>query len=50
MYLIDINRNFMYDLKNNQKPSVEALEKIADYLDCSIDYLLGRTDNSNSHK
>lgn len=25
-------------------PRVEALAKIADYLDCSIDYLLGRTD------
>lgn len=22
----------------------------ADYLDCSVDYLLGRTDNPNSHK
>lgn len=26
------------------------LAKIADYLDCSVDYLLGRTDNPNSHK
>ena len=26
------------------KPSLEAAEKIADYLDCSVDYLLGRTD------
>ncbi len=24
--------------------------KIADYLDCSVDYLLGRTDNPESHK
>ena len=40
----DINRNFMYDLKNNKKPSIEALEKIADYLDCSVDYLLGRNE------
>lgn len=46
----NINRNFMYDLKSNQKPSVESLEKIADYLDCSIDYLIGRTDNPDSHK
>lgn len=30
-------------------PRVEALAKIADYLDCSVDYLLGRTDNPNSH-
>lgn len=26
------------------------LAKIADYLDCSVDYLLGRTDKPNSHK
>lgn len=26
------------------------LARIADYLDCSVDYLLGRTDNPNSHK
>ena len=31
-------------------PRVEAICKIADYLDCSVDYLLGRTDNPNSHK
>lgn len=27
-----------------------SLAKIADYLDCSVDYLLGRTDNPNSHR
>lgn len=26
-------------------PRLEAIARIADYLDCSIDYLLGRTDN-----
>ena len=26
------------------------LARIADYLDCSVDYLLGRTDNPESHK
>lgn len=26
------------------------LAKIADYLDCSVDYLLGRTDDPQSHK
>lgn len=25
-------------------PSAEKLEKLADYLDCSVDYLLGRTE------
>ncbi len=27
-----------------------SLAKIADYLDCSVDYLLGRTDNPDFHK
>ncbi len=40
-----INRNFIYDLeKRGQAPSADKLERIADYLDCSVDYLLGRTD------
>lgn len=41
-----INRNFMYDLeRSGQIPAADKLERIADYLDCSVDYLLGRTDN-----
>lgn len=28
----------------------QNFSKIADYLDCSVDYLLGRTDDPNSHK
>lgn len=36
--------------KNGSIPNGEAFSKIADYLDCSVDYLLGRTDNPNSHK
>lgn len=30
--------------KNGTLPNGESLIKIADYLDCSIDYLLGRTE------
>lgn len=30
-------------------PKPEALSRIADYLNCSVDYLLGRTDNPQSH-
>ncbi|MDO5549037.1 MAG: helix-turn-helix transcriptional regulator [Eubacteriales bacterium] len=46
-----INRNFMYDLeKKAQTPSADKLEAIADYLDCSVDYLLGRTDNPEINK
>ena len=31
-------------------PRLDAIARIADYLDVSVDYLLGRTDNPNSHK
>lgn len=42
----NINRNFMYALeKKAQAPSIEVVESIANYLDCSVDYLLGRTNN-----
>ena len=40
-----IYKSLIYDLeKRNRTPSAEVLEKIADYLDCSVDYLLDRTD------
>lgn len=31
-------------------PKADNLAKIADQLDCSVDYLLGRTDDPQSHK
>ncbi len=36
--------------KRDWTPSAEIFEKIADYLDCSVDYLLGRTDNPEVNK
>lgn len=33
-----------------RKPTYEMLIAIADYFDVSTDFLLGRTDNPNSHK
>lgn len=47
----DLNRNFIYALeKSGQIPAADKLERIADYLDCSVDYLLGRTDNPEVNK
>lgn len=41
-----IRKSFIYDLeKRNASPSIEIIGQIADYLDCSVDYLLGRTDS-----
>lgn len=34
----------------SSKVSSGILVSIADYLDCSVDYLLGRTDNPDVHK
>lgn len=40
-----INRNFIYDLEHKEAaPTSDKMERIADYLNCSVDYLLGRTD------
>lgn len=35
---------------NKTSPSIDKIEKIADYLDVSADFLLGRTTNLCSHK
>lgn len=46
-----IRKSLIYDLeKRNWTPSVELMENIANYFDCSIDYLLGRTDNPDINK
>lgn len=36
--------------KGRNSPSFEVLCSIAEYFDVSIDYLVGRTDNPDSHK
>lgn len=39
--------NVIRQMSDKKGISCFALAKIADYLDCSVDYLLGRTDNPN---
>lgn len=40
-----ISQGLMNEYKNGVKlPTIQNLVKIADSLDCSVDYLLGRTD------
>ena len=43
-------RNYQYLEYGTIKPSYDTLLKLADYFDVSLDYLVGRTDNPNSHK
>lgn len=45
-----IGKDFGVSLRNGSAPSIEKVYALADYLDCSVDYLLGRTDNKQSHK
>lgn len=47
----NISQGLMNEYKNGIKvPTIENLIKIADYLDVSIDYLVGRTDNPEINK
>lgn len=41
----ELNKNSLSTMQSGgYLPRTETLAKIADYLDCSVDYLLGRTD------
>ena len=50
LFECEIGRNTMSAIYHGKTIAFDSLAKIADYLDCSVDYLLGRTDNPNSHK
>ena len=38
-------KDFIANMKKGMTPSANKFSALADYLDCSVDYLLGRTDN-----
>ncbi len=47
----NIRKSLIYDMeKRDWTPSAAVIERIADYLGCSVDYLLGRTDNPEVNK
>ena len=46
---IELGRNTMANFKTSM-PKADNLAKIADYLECSVDYLLGRTNDPTWHK
>jgi len=46
---VGLGFNTMSNMKTSM-PKADNLARIADYLDCSVDYLLGRTDNPEVHK
>lgn len=46
-----LNKNALFTMASGgSMPKADNLAKIAEYLDCSLDYLMGRTDNPDSHK
>lgn len=42
---LHLNKNTLSNMYNGSILKADSLARIADYLDCSVDYLLGRTDN-----
>lgn len=46
----NLNINTINQMTNKKGIASFRLAKIADELDCSVDYLLGRTDDPHSHK
>lgn len=42
---LGFNANTMSAMYHGKMIGADRLARIADYLDCSVDYLLGRTDN-----
>lgn len=47
---LQLGINLISHLAKGQLVSFLTIAKIADYLDCSVDYLLGRTTDPESHK
>lgn len=43
-------KDFVSNINKGSAPSIEKVYALATYLDCSVDYLLGRTENPQSHK
>jgi len=47
----NVDKGFIYDTeKRGCVPLIETVGALADVLDCSIDYLVGRTDNSEVNR
>lgn len=46
----ELSINAISQISDKKGLSSFSLARIADYLDCSVDYLLGRTDNPDINK
>jgi len=46
----ELNRNTIDNMKKGSAPAINKIEKIANYFNVSVDYLLGRTDSESEIK
>ncbi len=46
----NLGSNTFSHMLHGRSMAFDSLARIADYLDCSVDYLLGRTDNPEVNK
>lgn len=42
---VGLGSNTMSHMRHGKMPAADTLARIADFLGCSVDYLLGRSDN-----
>lgn len=47
---LELGSNTISHMRHGRSIASDSLARIADYLDCSVDYLLGRTDNPEVNK
>lgn len=47
---LELNSNTLSGMYHGKVLGSDRLARIADYLDCSVDYLLGRTENPEINK
>ena len=45
---LGLPKNVLYRMKTSDNPTEDRLETLANYFDVSVDYLLGRTDNTKA--
>ena len=43
----NLSKGLFDRIKQGQVPSIDKIQAIAEYLNCSVDYLLGRTDTKS---
>ena len=48
--VLNLGKNTMSHMLHGRAPSVITIARIADYLNVSVDYLLGRIDNTDINK